>query len=90
MGMAEIQLKIPEEILSSLNQNKKEFSKKSLLYIAFQLYKNGELSIGKAAKLAGFTKLQFIEKMQEKKEFIFDYTSEQMDEIFQDAKRTIK
>ncbi len=56
-----------------------------LFLSAFHLYRKRRLSIGKAAELAGCTKIDFIEKLQREKEHIFDYSEEEMDEIFEDA-----
>ena len=57
-----------------------------VLYLsALHFYRKGRLSLGKAAELAGYTKTEFIEKLQNEKEFIFDYSEEEMDEIFDDA-----
>ena len=41
----------------------------------------------KPAELAGYTKIEFIEKMQREGEYIFDYTDEEITEIFEDAKK---
>ena len=54
---------------------------------ALTLYRKRHLTLGKAAELAGFSKLDFIEKLKEKNEPIFDYSEAEMDEIFADAKK---
>lgn len=59
MKTAEIYFQIPENILSSLNQNKDEFIKQSRLYIAIELFKTHKLSSGQAASLAGMKKFEF-------------------------------
>jgi hypothetical protein len=41
--------------------------------------------LGKAAELAGYSKLDFIERMKLENEVIFDYSPNQMAEIFADA-----
>ncbi len=40
---------------------------------AIQLYRKHKLSLGKAAELAGYTRLEFIRKLQAENEPIFDY-----------------
>ncbi len=48
------------------------------------LYKDGKLSLGKAADLSGYTKMEFIEELQKEQGFVFDYSKDEMDEIFED------
>ena len=76
---------LKENILLSLKETKNEFMNEILYLSALHFYRKGRLSIGKAAELAGYTKIEFIEKLQNEKEFIFDYSEEEMDEIFDDA-----
>jgi predicted HTH domain antitoxin len=76
---------LKENILLSLKETKNEFMNEVLYLSALHFYRKGRLSLGKAAELAGYTKTEFIEKLQNEKEFIFDYSEEEMDEIFDDA-----
>ena len=57
---------------------------------ALVLYRKGKLSLGKAAELAGYDKLNFIIKLQEEKEYIFDYTKDELKEMMQGAKDALK
>jgi predicted HTH domain antitoxin len=76
---------IKENILLSLKQTKEEFIKEALFMSALMLYRKRKLSLGKASELAGYTKIGFIERLQQEQEFIFDYTDDEIDEIFDDA-----
>jgi predicted HTH domain antitoxin len=69
----------------SLKETKNEFMSEVLYLSALHFYRKGRLSLGKAAELAGCTKIVFIEKLRKEKEFVFDYNEEEMDEIFDDA-----
>ena len=60
MKMTNINFKIPQNILSSLNLDAIEFTQQSRLYTALQLYKNHKLSYGKASELAGISKDEFL------------------------------
>jgi predicted HTH domain antitoxin len=82
-----ISFQIKENILLSLKETKEDFLRKILVISALVLYKDRKLSLGKAAELAGYTKIEFIEELQKEQGFIFDYTKEEMDEIFEDAER---
>ena len=48
-------------------------------------YKKSRLSLGKAAELAGYSKLDFIERMKLENEPIFDYSEAEIAEIFVDV-----
>jgi predicted HTH domain antitoxin len=76
---------IKENILLSLKQTKEEFRREALFMSALMLYRKRKLSLGKASELAGYTKIGFIERLQQEQEFIFDYTDDEIDEIFDDV-----
>ena len=80
-----ISFPIKEGILTTLKESKDEFTKDVLFSSALLFYRKRKLSLGKAAELAGYTKLDFISKLQEEKEFIFDYSEEDIDNIFSDV-----
>lgn len=82
-----ISFPVKENILLSLKETKDEFIKGILFSAALSLYRKERLSLGKAAELAGYDRIGFIEKLQRENEFVFDYTDEEMDEIFEDSDR---
>ncbi len=82
-----ISFPVKENILLSLKVTKDEFVKDAMFSTALSLYRKRRLSLGMAAELAGYDKIGFIEKLQKEREFIFDYTDEEVDEIFEDAKK---
>lgn len=80
-----ISFPIKENILLSVKETKAEFTKKVLFLSALYFYKKRRLSLGKAAELVGCNKLDFIERLQQEGECIFEYDDEEMNEIFDDA-----
>jgi predicted HTH domain antitoxin len=70
---AELKLYVDDSIFFSLKKGKEEFSKDILFYAAIVLLRKSKLSLGKAAELAGYTRLDFIDKMRFEKEPVFDY-----------------
>lgn len=84
-----ISFPIKENILLSIKESKKEFTNEILYLAALYFYRKGRLSLGKAAELAGYSRLEFIEKLQREKEHIFDYDDEEIDELFEDAMKII-
>jgi len=79
-----INLSIPvkESILFSLKESTDEFSQELLYLSALMLYKRRKLSLGKAADLAGYSKIDFIYKLKKEAEAVFDYNKDEIDEIF--------
>ncbi|WPD20921.1 MAG: UPF0175 family protein [Candidatus Electrothrix scaldis] len=84
-----ISFPIKENILLSIKESKKEFTDEILYLSALYFYRKKRLSLGKAAELAGYSRLGFIEKLQREKEHVFDYDEDEIDEIFEDALKII-
>ncbi|WGZ95551.1 MAG: UPF0175 family protein [Candidatus Thiothrix putei] len=82
-----ISFPIRRDILASLKEDKDEFIRDILFSSALLFYRKRKLSLGKAAELAGYAKLDFIEKLQREGEPVFDYTDKEIDDIFADAKQ---
>ncbi len=72
-------------ILLALKESKDEFIRDMLFSTALLFYRKGKLSLGRAAELAGYDKLGFIEKLKREGEPVFDYSADEVDEIFADA-----
>jgi len=87
--MVDISFPVNKNLLLSLKETKDEFTQDVLYFSALFFYRKRKLSLGKAAELAGYNKMDFIQKLQEEKEAIFDYSESEMDEIFDDVS-TIK
>ncbi len=82
-----ISFPVKENILLSLRESKDEFTKEIMFSSALMLYRKRKLTLGKAAELSGYTKIEFIEKLNKEKEYIFDYSDEEIDEIFKDVEK---
>lgn len=80
-----ISFSIKENILLSLKENTEEFTQNLRFLSALMLYRKNRLSLGKAAELAGYSKLDFIHKLQLEKESVFNFNDQEMSEIFDDV-----
>ncbi|MBV5347849.1 UPF0175 family protein [bacterium] len=80
-----ISFSVNDDILLSLKENADEFAQDMRFLSALMWYRKSKLSLGKAAELAGCSKLDFIERMKLEKEAIFDYGEQEMSEIFADV-----
>lgn len=86
--LTEIRLQIDDSILLSMKEQKETFAKTMLFQYALWLYRMQKLSLGKAAELAGYSRLAFIQKLQVENEPIFEYDETLIDEMIQSANTT--
>lgn len=71
--MSVVKLNVPKEILLGLNTNENTFSRYVKSFIALDLYKNKNISLGYCAELAEMTKEDFILFLGENKVSIFEF-----------------
>ena len=64
--MEEISVKVPRDLVRILKVRDDEVPKLVRLYLAIELYREGKVSLGKAAEIAGVTKLEMIEILASK------------------------
>ncbi len=86
--LTEIRLHIDDSIFLSLKEEKEEFTQVMLFHHALWLYRQHKLSLGKAAELAGYTRVEFIQQLQAAREPIFDYDEGMVAEMVESAHRT--
>ncbi|MDI7261249.1 MAG: UPF0175 family protein [Thermodesulfobacteriota bacterium] len=85
MKIKEGTLEYPEEILISLKEDEKHFLQEVKILAAVKLYELNRLSLGKAAKLAGVDKVDFIKVLGEHKVSIFKLTKEELAKDIENA-----
>ncbi len=83
--MEKITLEVPEEVLISLKETSKEFSRDLLMLAAVKLYQMGKLSSGRAAQLAGINRVSFLQSLSKYEVPIFDLTAEELQRDFENA-----
>ena len=80
-----ISFSISDDILLAVNGSTADFARDLRFFAALAWYRKNKLSLGKAAELAGYDKLDFIARMQREQESIFDYGDDELASIFSDA-----
>ena len=53
------------------------------------LYRKNKLSLGKAAELAGYDRLGFIQKLQVENEVVFNYETDLVNEMVGNVRKTL-
>ncbi len=82
-----VKFSISDDILLAVNENANDFMRDLRYLAALAWYRKNKLSLGKAAELAGYDKLDFIARMQMEQEPIFDYSNEELNSVFSDVER---
>ena len=85
MKLATGTITFPEEIPYSLKESKEGFIKLLLLYAAMKLFEEGKLSLGKAASLAGYSRVAFIDVLSQHRISLLNYTEDTLDAEIQAA-----
>lgn len=83
--MKKIQIECPDEILISLKETPDEFSHEIRMSAAVKLYELGKLSSGRAAELAGISRVSFLQTLSRYGVSIFDITSEELKKDIENA-----
>ena len=60
-----------------------------LFHHALMLYRKNKLSLGKAAELAGYDRLGFIQKLQVENEVVFNYETDLVNEMVSNVGKTL-
>jgi predicted HTH domain antitoxin len=85
----QLTINIPDNFLISVKEKQEDFIKTMLFNHALMLYRKNKLSLGKAAELAGYDRLTFIQKLQLENESIYDYEPELINEMVNNSQHTL-
>lgn len=83
--MKRLVLEVPNEILVSLKENTHEFSKDLLMFAAIKLYELRKLSSGRAAQLAGVSRVSFLQSLSQYSVPIFNLTEDELRQDLENA-----
>jgi predicted HTH domain antitoxin len=87
MQSYEIKMKVPRELPIILHKRLEDVEGDIRRQAAIRYYKQRILSLGKAADLAGLTRIEFIDLLKFCGESVFDYSTEELKEIDLDSDR---
>ena len=77
--MKEVTLIYPESLESAIQLTPEEFAAQVRLMAALKMFELGKLSSGKAAELAGLSRVEFLEMCGRYRVSVFNYTPEELE-----------
>ena len=83
--MPSIPIQCPESVLISLKETPEKFAKEATKVLAVKLYEMGKLSSGRAAELAGVSRVSFLQSLGKYGAPIFDLTKEELERDVKNA-----
>ena len=83
--MKAIQIELPDEIFLSLKETPEELAREIRMAAAAKLYELRKLSSGRAAELAGVSRISFLQALARYGVSIFDLTEEELAQDLRNA-----
>lgn len=79
MSTKTLEIPYPEELPGALGETPEEFERELRFLVAAKLYEMGRISSGRAADLAGMSRLEFLEGLGRYRIPIFNYSLDELE-----------
>jgi len=80
-----INIPCPGSVLISLKETPEQFAKEAIKLLSVKLYEMRKLSSGRAAELAGMSRVTFLQSLERYDAPIFDLSKEELERDYQNA-----
>jgi predicted HTH domain antitoxin len=89
MGMKTLEISYPEDLPEAMGESPEAFEREIIFLVAAKLYELGRISSGRAAEMAGMSRVEFMEQLGRYRISIFNYPPEELErEIGEARERT--
>lgn len=85
-----LEIPYPEDLPAAMGKSPKAFERQLKVLVAARMYELGHISSGRAATLAGMSRLEFLEALGQYRISIFNYSLEELDREIQEARARAK
>jgi predicted HTH domain antitoxin len=86
MGTKTIKIPYPEDLPNRMGTTPEEFEKEIKFFVAAKLYELGRLSSGKAADMAGLSRVKFLENLSRYRISVFNYSLDDLELEIKEAR----
>jgi predicted HTH domain antitoxin len=86
MGTKTLEIPYPEDLPEAMGESPEAFEREIIFLVAAKLYELGRISSGRAADLAGMSRVEFIEQLGRYRISIFNYPLEELEREIGEAR----
>lgn len=86
MGMKTLEIPYPEDLPEAMGESPEAFEQEIIFLVAAKLYELGRISSGRAADLAGMSRVEFMEQLGRYRISIFNYPLEELEREIGEAR----
>ena len=86
MGMKTLEIPYPEVLPEAMGESPEAFEREIIFLVAAKLYELGRVSSGRAAELAGLSRVEFLDRLGEYGISVFNYPLEDLEREIREAR----
>ncbi len=87
MGMKTLKIPYPDDLPKALGETPEEFERELKLLMAAKLYELGRISSGRAAELAGVSRVELLNQLGRHRISVFNYPLKELEREIREARR---
>ncbi len=89
MGTKTLEIAYPDDLPEALEKTPEEFEQELRFLVAAKLYEMGSISSGRAAELAGISRVEFLNNLGRYRISVFNYPLEELEREIREAQARV-